>query len=110
MGTCNPGFIECSYADLVAVFGEPNFIGDHKCDAGWLLTFSKFSGMYCTPATIYNYKDGKNYLGDEGKVVEDITSWHVGARKEDGAEVVGFVASMLIAYYRAEIELLRRSA
>jgi hypothetical protein len=41
-------------------------------------------------------------------VIEDITSWHVSARKEDGGEVVGFVASMLIAHLREEIELLRK--
>ena len=62
-----------SYANVCKAFGEPNAFGDeYKIDAEWNLI---------TPAgvaTIYNYKDGKNYNGEEGLDVEDITNWHVG--------------------------------
>ena len=72
--SCLQGYIETSYADLVACFGEPNCDGDgYKVDAEWMVKFN--NGVY---ATIYNYKTGKNYLGDEGQAVEDITTWHVG--------------------------------
>lgn len=98
-GTHLRGEIECSYADLVAVFGEPNREGDgYKVDAEWTLTFSRLDGLTTSVATIYNYKDGKNYLGDEGLPVSDITDWHIGGKDP---EVVGLVSSMVIAHLRA---------
>jgi len=43
-------------------------------------------------ATIYNYKDGKNYLGKEGLEVEEITNWHIGGHNE---AVVGWIKKAL---------------
>jgi hypothetical protein len=58
---------------LVKVFGEPNCVGDgYKTDAEWCISVDG------KVATIYNYKNGKNYLGDEGYDVEEITTWHIG--------------------------------
>lgn len=74
-GTSRVGVIYTDYDKLVAVFGEPNGPTDgDKVDAQWL---GKIDGHVFT---IYNYKDGKNYLGDEGEPVERITDWHVGGR------------------------------
>ncbi len=77
MGTCLMGLIDVSYKKLVEVFGKPNNLRDnHKTDAEWLIF---------TPdgvATIYNYKDGKNYLRKEGLEVEDITDWHIGGKNK----------------------------
>jgi hypothetical protein len=96
LGTCLQGEIKCAYADLVAVFGEPNARGDeHKIDAEWVMTFTSF-GFSREVATIYNYKTGRNYLGAEGRAVEDIADWHVGGA--NGSSVVGKVCSMLIAH------------
>lgn len=67
------GVIEVSYQKLVEMFGLPNAEhDDYKSDACWLV---------CTPdgvATIYNWKDGENYLGEQGLPVEEISEWHVG--------------------------------
>lgn len=84
------GNIECSYGKLVEAFGEPNqeVGGDgSKVDAEWLLNTS--AGI----ATIYNYKDGINYLGEEdGEKVENITDWHIGGHKQFVVdEIVNFL-------------------
>ena len=72
-GTCLIACITADYKDLVKVFGEPTRDKEGlKTDVMWRLK---------TPygvATIYNYKDGKNYLGNEGLGVENITDWHFG--------------------------------
>jgi len=65
--------IDISYKKLVGTFGEPHFSDGFKTDAEWDL---KFPGDMV--ATIYNYKTGKNYLGDEGLETENIRDWHIG--------------------------------
>jgi hypothetical protein len=72
--SCLQGYVEVNYTDLVDCFGPPNCDGDgYKVDAEWMIKFE--DGTY---ATIYNYKDGKNYCGEDGLDVEDIKCWHVG--------------------------------
>lgn len=72
-GTSLRGGIDTSYKSLVDLFGKPNGMWDsYKTDAEWVIETP--SGV----ATIYNYKDGKNYLGEDGLDVEDITDWHIG--------------------------------
>lgn len=44
-----------------------------KVDAEWNIKFEDG-----TVATIYNWKNGKNYLGDVGLELMDIRRWHVG--------------------------------
>lgn len=100
------GEIECSYTDLIAVFGAPNGRPDgYKSDAEWVLTFTIF-GTYKKVATIYNWKTGKNYLGEKGLPVEKIKDWHIGGAPEDG-DVVGYVSSMLLAHYRSLLKPAR---
>ena len=74
-GTSFKGYLLATYTDIVSVFGEPITNGDnYKVDAEWILE---------TPhgiATIYNYKDGKAYLGAVGLVTEQICEWHVGGK------------------------------
>ncbi len=74
-GTSYQGNIDISYAELVEMLGAP--LTDHydnfKCDAEWVVHFA--SGQ---TATIYNYKDGRNYMGLEGKDKEAIRDWHIG--------------------------------
>lgn len=76
-GTHLQGYVNVSYNQLINVFGEPNGIHDkYKIDAEWVVEFP--AGII---ATIYNYKDGKNYLGEEGSEVEDINEWHIGGHE-----------------------------
>lgn len=83
-GTSLQGYINCSYARLVEVFGEPTGVGDdYKSDAEWVVEFSNG-----TIATIYNYKTGKNYLGSHGQRTKDITDWHIGGEIIQVVELV----------------------
>jgi len=75
-GTSLKGYLDISYQDLVMKFGEPPCVGDgYKVDAEWVLQFDDGD-----VATIYNYKDGKNYNGTSGTPVEEITHWHIGGK------------------------------
>lgn len=67
------GYIECDFEHLIKSLGEPEQFDNYKTDAHWSIEFA--DGEI---ATIYNYKDGINYLGNEGKITYMITLWHVG--------------------------------
>ena len=91
-GTSLQGYINVDYKTLCKVFGKETCNGDgYKVDAEWLLQFN--DGVV---ATIYNYKDGKNYCGARGLAKSKITDWHVGGRS---ARAVANVEQMLEAYY-----------
>jgi hypothetical protein len=79
-GTCLQAKLHnLPYATLVDVLGEPSkHYDDYKSDAEWQIEFP--DGQV---ACIYNWKDGKNYCGPEGKDVRDITSWHIGGQSHD---------------------------
>ena len=82
-GTSLQGYLRVSYADLVKKLGEPteNF-DDFKSDAAWYIRWN--DGVI---ATIYNWKNGKNYCGPEGLTVEAITLWNVGGlTSSDGVD------------------------
>ena len=78
-GTFLQGYIKASYDQLVKVFGEPHDPnGDnYKTDVEWAFEFADG-----TIATLYNWKNGKNYLGDEGLELNDIYTWNVGGFDE----------------------------
>ena len=72
-GTSLQGVLTATYKELCDLFGKP-FDGDgYKVDAEWGVRFEDG-----TVATIYNWKNGKNYCGAEGKAVEQIMDWHIG--------------------------------
>lgn len=74
-GTSFRGYLLASYYDIVSLYSKPiNCINNGKIDAEWV-----FNTPYGT-ATIYNYKDGKAYLGDEGIDVTKICEWHIGGK------------------------------
>ena len=70
------GYVEVGYDKLVELFGQPSPYDGYKTDGAWILEFS--DGLI---ATIYNWKNGRNYLGDRGKDIEDIFEWHIGGHK-----------------------------
>ena len=79
-GTFLQGYIKASYEQLVKTFGEPHDPdGDnYKTDVEWAFEFAD-----CTVATIYNWKNGHNYLGEaEGLELNDIYERHVGGFSE----------------------------
>ena len=73
-GTHLQGHVNASYDELVAVFGKEHSDGDgYKVQAEWVLKFEDG-----TIATIYDYKEGKNYNGSSGISKEKVTDWHIG--------------------------------
>lgn len=83
-GTSFKGYMYARYDQLVPAFGEPRRSdhSDNKVDVEWIID---------TPygvATIYNYKDGKAYLGQSGLSPEEIYEWHVGGKKSEVYEWV----------------------
>lgn len=73
------GYLDATYDEIVAEIGAPERYEEHglKIDAEWRVCDAarKLGGF-----TIYNYKDGPNYLGKDGTPVEQITEWHIGGR------------------------------
>ena len=79
-GTFLRGYIKASYEQLVKTFGEPHDPdGDnYKTDVEWAFEFADG-----TIATLYNWKNGHNYLGEaEGLEVNDIYEWNVGGNSD----------------------------
>lgn len=71
-GSSLRGYIDISFTELFDRLG-PSLEGDaHKVDAEWIIQDGH------VVATIYNYKDGVNYLGAPGTPTHEITDWHIG--------------------------------
>lgn len=78
------GYVGADYEVLCAMFGEPMPGDGYKVDAEWNLRFQPSNLV----ATIYNYKDGRNYLGPEGLDKEQIRKWHIGGHTKLAASMV----------------------
>lgn len=89
VGTSLVGHIIVDYAKLKKAFGNPTKSDGYKSDAEWEILFEDG-----TIATIYNYKDGKNYLGKNGKPKTKIRDWHIGGKDEKAYENVLKVLSL----------------
>jgi len=73
-GTCYAGTVNSSYTNIVNKLGSPtDSFDDYKSDAEWYVEFE--GGIV---ATIYNWKNGKNYCGEDGLEIHEITEWHIG--------------------------------
>ena len=83
-GTSLQGEINVAYAELKKKFGMPGLLADcYKMDAHWAVLFNDG-----TVATIYNWKNGKNYKGARGTPKTRITEWHVGGVDKKSVERV----------------------
>lgn len=92
-GTSLQGYIECSYDDLVGAFGNPTFEGgiETKIEVEWNLTFieSTRTDDNHEVITIYNWKNGKRYCGEEeGLEVQDIKEWNIGGKRRYAIDLV----------------------
>ena len=83
------GYAGTHYDALVRAFGEPTTCDGFKVDWQWLIKFDDG-----TVATVYNWKNGPNYLGNhEGKKPNQITQWHVGGKADRALTLVREVLS-----------------
>ena len=88
-GTSLQGYVDATYAELVALFGKHQLNDGYKTDAEWVLQ---------TPAgiaTIYNYKTGRNYMGKNGQAIKNITDWHIGGKDK---HIIPFILTAVEAY------------
>ena len=68
-----------TYATIIDTFGEPSDRFDnYKSDAEWIIQFD--DGQV---ATLYNYKNGRNYMGPDAPSKYDITTWNVGGKSHE---------------------------
>ena len=92
------GEINVDYDTLVDVFGEPDpdLCRDSKTDANWAIDTMDRDGSK-RYISIYNWKDGKNYLGKKGTPASEITEWMVGGKKEsDVGTILDIIGISLI--------------
>lgn len=80
------GYIDISFDELVEKLGKPTCRDEYKTDAQWTLQFE--DGIV---ASIYNYKNGRNYLGAGAPLTEEIKDWNIGGYKENAVIHVGFL-------------------
>ncbi len=82
------GYITSSYENLVKAFGEPGTGDEYKTDVEWTIRFENEEDGEITVATLYHWKNGKNYCGAEGLPIEEITTWNVGGHKGRALELI----------------------
>ena len=71
------GYINAPLEHLESIFNKHGYDHDNfKTDGSWSLEFKENGSI--TIATIYNCKDGKNYLGNDGFDLDQIKSWNIG--------------------------------
>jgi len=80
------------YKDVVKIFGNPNFCPsfDDKVMVEWDIEFE--DGLR---ASIYNWKDGKNYDPEDGLPKTKLFEWHVGG---DNPKVFEYVINLVREY------------
>ena len=76
--TSYKGVINLDFYDILDKLGKPLHEENYKTDAEWVIEFE--GGVVCT---LYNWKNGKNYLGEKGLNLHQITEWNVGGKTMD---------------------------
>jgi hypothetical protein len=92
-GTCLQGYVDCSYNDLVALFGEPLGGDGYKVQAEWNLEFEDGE-----VATIYDWK--------EELPPQRVRDWHVGGRHKIAAARVNQIIASRHLPGRVEVPAL----
>lgn len=80
------GRLVASYDELVTIFGEPMPGDGSKVDAEWRIQFSDG-----TVVTIYNWKNGRAYMGPAGLPTNLIGVWNVGAKSQRAYDMLSLV-------------------
>lgn len=73
--TCGAGSVIARYAELIALFGKPEFIDDIKSEAQWTVSFSDGE-----VGIIYDWKISTKYKGSNGIPLEQIEEWNIGSQ------------------------------
>ena len=97
-GTSLQGYIKASYEQLLKTFGPPHegMSDNYKTDVEWAFEFADG-----TIATLYNWKNGKNYLGDEGSELNNIYEWNVGGFNDKAvSKLLEKLRSYPFSYYK----------
>jgi hypothetical protein len=85
-GTCLQGHLEFDFKTLLELLGEPKGGGSDKTDLSWLIVLqdeiSEDERIHIV--TVYDWKIGKNYCGDDGMDVEQNNLWNVGCHSRKG--------------------------
>ncbi len=88
-GTCYQGRINIRYSDLVRLFGKPLPGDAYKTEAEWVLRFHDYDADRYIVVTIYDWKVGPSYCGEEyGTAPEFNEVWHVGGHNIDALHVL----------------------
>ena len=85
IGTSLQKTTETTYNNIVRVFGEPHF--DESADGDKIQVEWELHTPYGV-ATIYDWKIGACYLGNEGIAPENNTDWHIGGNNRRSANWV----------------------
>tara|TARA_R100001510_G_scaffold27156_1_gene23897 strand:+ start:1616 stop:2107 length:492 start_codon:yes stop_codon:yes gene_type:complete len=107
-GTHLQGYLKINYNTLVNIFGKPHWRYErnedeyacNKTEAEWRFVIkpNELNSEEKYVFTIYNWKDGKNYLGKkDGLDIEDIEIWHIGGYN---AKTYKLVRSLIEGYAR----------
>lgn len=89
-GTSYQGQIEADYDELERLLGLSMDGDGYKTDAEWWIQFRDG-----TVATIYNWKNGHNYLGEDGLDLEQIHYWNVGGKSKHALDLVNEMLEQL---------------
>ena len=83
-GTHLVGYLTIKFSDLVECFGNPHYLGGEgdKVDAEWAFEIDNII------VTLYNWKNGKAFLGNEGQDIENITDWNIGGKSKEAEYIL----------------------
>lgn len=88
-GTHYQGQISIRYTDLVRLFGKPLPGDGYKTEAEWLLRFHDYDADQYIVVTIYDWKRGPSYCGEEYGIPAEFNEvWHVGGHSTDALFVL----------------------